>query len=300
MSNNYYDELYFKLEDELEQVANDEKEPLKKLTASLLIIRRTLDELKAHVSQNPFKEKKDEIYFFKKIKPQFFSLLIFELELYQVINNHPAGSKEQLTAYYLEELKYIERFFLQNQFQYQYFRLNATELDHLYFIRGTEKQSVLIPELPELDPEFSTSCDYLFSKFKALEMLRDHLLNELDNINKADNNTFIRPGRKYKPLSWTGDIINVVELGYGLWVSDQLNGGNAELTDIMHWLSTSLNVDLTRYTRLFVEIKDRKLISKTRFIDLMRDAINRHMDEGNGMKLVSLRKAKRKSTPSGN
>ena len=300
MSNNYYDELYFKLEDELEQIANDEKDLLKKLTASLLIIRRTLDELKAHVSLHSFKEKKEEIYFFKKIKPRFFSLLIFELELYQIINNHPTGSKEQLKAYYLEELKYIERFFLQNQFQYQYFRLNATELDNLYFIRGTEKQSVLIPEAPELDPEFSTSCDYLFSKFKALEMLRDHLLNELDNINKADNNTFIRPGRKYKPLSWTGDIINAVELGYGLWVSDQLNGGNAELTDIMHWLSTSLNVDLTRYTRLFVEIKDRKLISKTRFIDLMRDAINRHMDEGNAVKPVSLRKARRKSTPSRN
>lgn len=298
MSNNFYDELYFKLEDELEQIASDEKEPLKKLTASLKIIRRTLNELKENISLNPFKEKQEEIYFFKKVKPRFYCLLIFELELYQIVNNHPAGSKEQLTGYYLEELKYIDRFFLQNQFQYQYFRFDANELDTLYFIRGTDRQSVLMPEVPELDTEFSTSCDYLFSKFKAYELLRTYILNELDFTNKADRNTFIRPGRKYNPLTWTGDLINAVELAYGLWVSDQLNGGSAELTDIIHWLSTSLNVDLSRYTRLFVEIKDRKLISKTRFIDLMHDAINRHMDNSNALKPVNLRRAKRKPSQS--
>lgn len=283
MSSNYYDELYFKTEDGLRQIASGEKEPLKKLTASLLIIRKTLDELKKHVLSNPFKEKKEEIYFFKKIKPGFYSLLIFEIEHYRLVNYLPSGSKEQLTVYYLEELKYIDRFFLQNQFQYEYFRLDATELDHLYFLRGAEKQSVLVPEIPETDPEFSTSCAYLFSKFKAYEMLRHHLLNELDNINKADKNTFIRSGRKYKPPSWTGDIINATDLGDSLWVSNQLNSRNAELTDIMHWLSTSSNVDLTRYMRLFLEIRDRKLISKTRFIDLMRDAINIRIPSPLGM-----------------
>ncbi len=139
MSSNYDDELYFKTEDRLGQIASGEKEPLKKFTASLLINRKKLDELKKHVSSNPFKEKKEEIFFFKKIKLRFYSLLIFEIEYYRLVNYLPSGNKEQLTVYYQKELKYIEWLFMQNQFQYQYFRLGAIELDHLYFLRGGRK-----------------------------------------------------------------------------------------------------------------------------------------------------------------
>jgi len=273
MSNNFYDELYLKLEDELEQIASDEKEPIKKLTNSLTVIKNALKELKSHVLEHPFEDQKDEIHFFKKIKPRFYCHLILEIDLFGLISNRPPGSKEQLTAYYLEELKYTNRFFGQNQFQYQYYKLDASELDHLYFLRKAETQSVLVPEVPEIDPGFSTSCDYLFSKFKAYEMLREHLLFELDQLNNTNDKSFIRPGRKYNQLNWTGDVINVVELGYGLWVS--------------------------RYTRLFTEIKSRKLISKTRFIDLMHDAVGRYMDEGNALKPAVPRRAKRISSKPG-
>ncbi len=141
MSNNFYDELYFKLEDELEQNANSEKEMLKKLTASLIIIRRTLGELKKHLLLNPFKEKNDLILFFKKIKPRFYCLLIFEIEYYRLVNYLPSGNNEQLTVYYQKGLKYIEWLFMQTRFQYQYFRLGAIELDHLYFLRGGGQKS---------------------------------------------------------------------------------------------------------------------------------------------------------------
>jgi len=299
MSNNFYDELYLKLEDDLEQIVQNDKEPIKKLTNSLRVVKQALKELKSHVLEHLFQDQKEEIHFFKKIKPRFYCHLILEIDLFRVISNRPPGSKEQLTAYYLEELKYTNRFFGQNQFQYQYYKLDAAELDHLYFLRKAEIQSVLVPEVPEIDPEFSTGCDYLFSKFKAYEMLREHLLFELDQLNNTNDNSFIRPGRKYNQLKWTGDVINVVELGYGLWVSDHLNAGEAELRDIIHWLSSSLNVDLSRYTRLFVEIKSRKLISKTRFIDLMHDAINRYMDDGNALKPTVPRRAKRIGSKSG-
>jgi len=283
-----------KLEDELEQVVHDQKEPLKKMNLSLSVIRKALDKLKSYVVEHPFKDKKEEIHFFKKIKPRFYCLLIFELKVYHIVTGIPCGSEEQVKNYYLEELKYVRRALHQNQFQYQYYRLNADELDSLYFIRNSDTQSTLIPEVPETDPSFSTSCDYLFSKFMAYEMLQAQLENALNKTNETEKSVFIRPGRKFKPLSWTGDPINVVELGYGIWVSDQLNNGDAELSDIMYWLGASLNIDISRYTRRFEEIKNRKIISKTRFVDMMRDAINRHMDKSNVFKPATIRKAKRK------
>ncbi|WP_462267721.1 RteC domain-containing protein [Mucilaginibacter sp.] len=293
MSTTYFDEAYLKLEDELEVIARNENDPLKKMDLSLNVIRNALKTLKEYILTHPFEDKKEEIHFFKKIKPKFYCLMIFEMKVYQIITNVPRSSEEQVRNYYLEELKYIRRALNQNQFQYQYYRLGADELDTLYFVRNITSDSALVPEIPDIDPSFSTSCDYLFSKFMAYEMIELQLEAVLNQPNEAQKNIFIRPGRKLKPLKWTGDPINIVELGYGIWVSDQINHGNAELADIMYWLGASLNIDLTRYTRRFEEVKNRKIISKTRFIDMMSDAIHRHIEKSHAIKPTTLRKAKR-------
>lgn len=272
------------LENELELVASQAGSPLERMTGSLQLIRAALGDLRAEVRRAGFKDRVAEIVFFKEVKPAFYALQVLELELFNLVSGKPAGGQEVLRSYYLSELLYVERFFKQQAFQYQYYRLGASELDGLYFVRGAELQSVLVPQVPEVDPVFSTPGDYLFSRFMALEMLRDHILSELEVLDGRAGLSFTRPGRRHAPLRWTGDTINAVELAYGIWLSDQLNGGESELADIIYWLSSSLDIDLSRYTRLFVKIKERKIISKTRFIDLMRDAVNRHAEKGIALK----------------
>lgn len=287
-----FDSLYVELENKLNLIAEKENLPLKKMASSLTLIRSVLQELREKVLAADFADIALEIKFFKVVKPRFYSLQILETELYHLENCRKAATLEELKAYYAEELRAISRFLNQYAFQYEYYRMQANELDSLCFVRGAALQSMLVTDLPDNDPEFTAAWDYLFAKFRALEMLRDHILHLLEGCSgQGADLGFIRPGRKAVPLKWTGDVIHAVELGYSIWVSDQVNGGEAELADVMHWLSTTLDVDLSRYTRLFVEIKARKILSPTKFLDLMKDAVTRYMNQGDAYK--PMRKAKR-------
>jgi len=285
-----FEEMYVVLENRLGLIAAEEPRPLQKMGAALTVIRKALQELREKTLAVGFADQAAEVLFFKVTKPRFFSLQVLEMELYHLEHGKKASTTAELQVYYGEELRCIERFFRQYAFQSEYYRAGATEMDGLCFVRGAALPTMIVADLPEHDPEFSTAWDYLFAKFRALEMLRDHILHLLEGCIGSELG-FIRPGRKAVPLKWTGDTIHAVELGYSIWLSDQINGGEAELADVMYWLSSTLSVDLSRYTRLFVEIKARKILSPTKFLDLMRDAVSRYMKQGDAYKPV--RRAKR-------
>lgn len=290
----FSEKLYLQLNEEIAKINGIEIGPFKILSAVLKCTRAALNELKEHIIKNPFKDEAEQIYFFKHIKPKFYCLHIFYLEKYNIETSIPAVDVETLKNFYRDELKAVRRFFQHIYFHYQYYRLGATELDGLYFVRGVEVQSVLIPELPEPDPEFSTSCDYLFSKIKAYELLQDYLLKALSKLDPSINS--ISPEEKDTPvLKWTGDKVNLVEVIYALYFTGQLNNGNADVAVIIRFMEKHLQIDLSRAYRDFTDIRNRKVSSPTKFIDQMRESIHKRVDDDLAFKTTI--KTHSKSTP---
>ncbi|WP_426672006.1 RteC domain-containing protein [Mucilaginibacter sp. McL0603] len=279
----FSEKLLIQLRGEIEKISVEETGPFKILAAILRAIRSALKELKDHLKQNPFKDKAEQIHFFKHIKPLFYSLRIYYLEKYNIETSIPAGDSQTLKNFYTDELKSVQRFFQHIYFHYQYYRLGATELDELYFVRGVEVQSVLIPEVPEPDPEFSTSCDYLFSKIIAYELLQDYLLKALAKLDPSLSN--MPSEEKVTPeLKWTGDKINLVEVIYGLYFTGQLNNGNADISAIIRFMERHLQIDLSRTYRDFLDIRNRKSTSPTRYIEQMRESIHKRVDDDLALK----------------
>lgn len=272
----FSEKLYLRLKEEIAKIQATETDPFKKLSAILKSCRVALKDLKDFILKNPFKDETEEIYFFKYIKPKFYCLYIFYLEKYNIETSIPVGDTDTLKNFYNDELKAVRRFFQHIYFYYQYYRLGATELDKLYFVRGSNAQSVLIPEAPEPDPEFSTGCDYLFSKIKAFELLQDYLLIALQ---KFDPLIKSRPTEEARLLKWTGDKVNLVEVIYALYFTGQLNNGNADLSLIIQFMEQHLGIDLSRAYRDFIDIRNRKVSSPTRFIDQMRESIHKRIDD---------------------
>lgn len=283
MLNAYYDEVYNELENQLEIVGQDEKEPLKKMNLLLSSIGQALKKLKSYVLEHPFLDKTEEIHFFKKIKPRFSCLHIYYLERYNIETNVPIGDAEALKSFYRDELKALVRFFQHISFQYQYYRLGATELDTLYFLRGTDVQSVLMPEIHELDPDFATNCDYLFSKIKAYEMLQDYLVNALNTLHPSVGYSSTEQ-KEPSELKWTGDKINLVEVIYGLYFTGQLNNGNADISLIIRFMERHMHIDLSRAYRDFLDIRSRKKTSPTRYIEQMGESIQKRVDDDLALK----------------
>lgn len=269
--------------------------------ASMAICQDYLRDLKvlflAHVPESD----SEEVDFFKSVKPRFFSERMYRFERYQFLVNRPVGTVELVRAYLEGELLVLNRFFEAYRFQYLYFRTGSAEFDGLYFVRGAVLPfGVLSLEL-DADPGYSTAMDYLFSRFMALERLREELLSELallcpplplvpgvgvlgaggssggvDGLSEAG----LGAGRGgLKRFDWTGEVINLVELGYGIWLSGQLNESKAGLQDIFRWLEESFGLEIGIPANRFREIRRRKRLSRTHFMELCQSRLLEYMDE---------------------
>lgn len=270
--------LLKQLEVELEEISFKVTDPLTKLTTALKPIRQALKKLKTYLDDHPFSSESDEIKFFKYIKPDFYCWQIYFSELYTIESGIPFGDAEQQRLNFENELIYVERFFKQYGFHYQYYKLNATELDHLYFIRGIDNGSVLMPNVPDLEPNFSTSSDYLFSKIKAFEMLREWLNERIIYLKKNPLSTY-NAHSDTEEMRWTGDSINLAELAFGIHRSGQLNNGTASIGAIFRWLEDKFQISIGIPSKRLSEIRRRTTISRTRYLDEMIEAVIQKLDK---------------------
>lgn len=265
-------DLYQQMKADLEDLNNSTVSKKQMLKDAIFIVQKYLDQLKALLEANPFEDEEEEIWFFKTEKPRFYRWLIFYTELFAIDNTKPIRGEKALKEHYDDQMRYINRFFRSHEFHYQYFRLDSKELDRLYFLRGTHSSKLDMSLVPRVDPSFGTGHEYLFSNFKAYEMLQRYLGDQLtfginDHIGSKRN----------KKLAWTGEVVDMIELIYGLWLSGQFNDGKAGLRAIAEAFQQMFEVDLKRYASKFSQIKQRKGMSKTKFLDQMRDALQKQI-----------------------
>lgn len=280
-----YQQLLSKLEREMEKFL--ELSPLERMRSELSAASQAMAELRAQVEKEGFGSETEEIEFFRSVKPRFQALLIFSTERYSMETGRPLVKGKGMTKFLQSQLDYIDRFFALNGFFYQYYKLEARELDRLYFVRGARADGLVGVELPDLDPGFATIGDYLFSKFIALEKLRELVVGEMQ-VPVLSGAGVVR-SKKGRELRWTGDSCNLIELVYGIFDCRQVNNGEVDLSDLMDVFEQCFQINLSRYFRRFTEIKRRKSMSKTRFLDEMARVVNKRIEDGDAYVPMSMR-----------
>jgi hypothetical protein len=270
-----FDQLERSLHDDLlglHQVA-----PLERYHLALERIDRAIKDLKTLLTSHEFEDEREEIAIFKGIRPRLVAYRIEEALRYNATLNQPIGTPEVLSSYYNEILKGLQSFFQLHSFYYQYYKNHFQELDHLYFVRRASPVTLPVPEVTEKDTPYSTPMSDLFARFIAYERVQQFILTQMAALQsgRADGME-VRPGSE---LQWTGDTLSAVEIIYGLWLTGQLNHGNASLNQIVRWFEVHLQVSIGLVQRRFAKIQGRKRLSVTRFLDQMRDAISRKIDD---------------------
>lgn len=268
----YIENLYQELREDLAIYGDLGAPAVRRLSGKLTAINEALEKLKIYIIENPFGDNQQEVEFFKEAKPLFVSEQLMSQEMYNIETQRPLTDEADIRAFYTKELNFIEHYLDKQQFLYQYYLLEGIELDNLLFVRGAETSTVLLPETPDLDPVFSTKGSYLFAKFIAYERLREFLLRELYPNSERE--------KLKRVLNWTGDKMNLIEIAYGIYDTAQINKGDVDIKDIISWLEDSLNISLQRHYRLFSEMKNRKSVSPTRYLDHMGDMVKQHLTEG--------------------
>lgn len=249
----------------------------------LVYVGKILGQLQNTVQNNQFESVEEEIQFFKYLKPKFYQWKIYYLEIYSMESCRPVCGKP-LIKFYNEQVKFYQSFFDRHGYYYQYYRLKLVEMDSYYFVRGAGLPYLVMPDVHELNSSFSTALDYLFAKFMAYEELLKYVLAEIERLT-ASKAVAEPEAKSHAPLmKWTGDKTNLVEVIYGLFYTGQLNSGNATVADIIKWMEHHLQIDLSRSYKNFIDIKNRKRDSPTKFLDKMKDFILQRIDEDNRYK----------------
>jgi hypothetical protein len=167
-----------------------------------------------------------------------------------------------------------------NSFYYQYFKNGFKELDHVFFLRNAAPLTIPILEIPGQIKVFCPPVSYIFAKFFAYENVQRYILEQISGLKIAGVISSLQKHAAHAPeVKWTGDVINLTELAYGLWLTGQLNNGNASLNQIVSWLEINLSVSIGIAQRKFSEISRRKRLSVTKFIDQMHDAIRKKIED---------------------
>jgi hypothetical protein len=280
MENSVAEKFLRNLEAELTRLDEMDLGPIERLRQAIPIINRSLSETKRLILESGFTSTREEVSFFKHIKPRMYAHQIFEVLFYNLRVQTPVGTPEMLKAYYEEELQQIFRLFRVEAFPYQYFKMESTELDHIYFVRDAKPLETPLLDIIDPLPGFSTAWDYKFANFMAHERLRDLLVELLTDAQPSPKKR--GSGRdKGIVMKWTGDAINLVEIAYGIWLTGQINHGNAGIAEIVQFLEANFQVNIGRPFRRWQAISNRKRLSQVKYVEQMKMAILKRLDDEN-------------------
>lgn len=77
----------------------------------------------------------------------------------------------------------------------------------------------------------------------------------------------------------TGETINLVEIAYGIWLTGQVNNGNASISEIVLWLERHFEVRVGKAHRRWQNIAGRKRLAPFRYMDEMKEALVKRLEE---------------------
>ena len=225
-----------------------------------------------------FASKEEEISFFKNQKPELLGRLLYFYKIYRIETQCPTGSNEVIKHHINKELDSLTYFFNRNLDFYQYYRSSSTIYDEYYFLRGKADIRLCTDSAQfDKDPNFSTGYDYKVAKILANEMLRIYLNKKL---HKLECDSYIEEKQTLItkiPIRFTGKKNALIELGYALVSSGDINHGNIEIKEFMEYLSSIFNIDLGGYYDAYIAMKGRK--DQTSYLNHLIERLAKRMKE---------------------
>jgi len=254
--------------DKLEILEKCEGDILQTIPPIIKLMEEMFKHLKTFISGYTFKNEEEEIHFFKEIKPQLFSKLIYYQKIYRIEAMRPNGSDAAQIKYIEKELDRLKDFFDKNLDFYKYYRSESTHLDRHFFVR---EQPFVHPDLEsfyfERDPDFSSHCDFKVAKVLANELLRIYLNTELQKLQAPQYPEQDQHFPKKKE-TWTRNKVDLVELIYAVCEADCFNYGKIGLKHLSDYFENVFNVELGNPYHTYIEIRERA--NRTQFLDELK------------------------------
>ncbi len=254
----YVAKLRKETDNAIDGIESSDSNILKKSLEASHVLADAFDKLKKFILSYEFRDEAEEITFFKEIKPKFCYRLIYYRKLYNIEINRPVAGTCKQKEYLSDELDTINKYTNKRLDFVRYYRSGSTHLDSLYFLRGrVDTEQYLETFYYELDPNFSTNCDFKVAKIMANDMLSAYLMQEIEllNDNGMKFGTFNFPATK---KTWKGSKAELQEQIYS-WDSAG-SFGDVPLTQLYDYIQNVFNIQLDgNLSRAFGDLKIRNV-----------------------------------------
>jgi len=249
--------------------ARDDK--ILKTERAVGLCSRALLELREFVNSSDFKNKEEEIRFFKDIKPCVLGEYLYYSKLWEILVRQPLTSIRRRKKYLRQMIAETQKFFNENTEFYLYYRSGATHLDEKYFVR-TEISCTLNCSRFIYDPFFCTPHDYTLAAIKANEKIARYCNEELHKLKRWGRYRLVR-----SDMSWDRTKRDLILIVYGIHYTDSVNNGNASIKDLVKGFESLFNVDLSGYYHIFYEAIQRQ--QPFEYLDKMKETLAKLKEE---------------------
>ena len=254
---------------------------LKRAIEMIRFCREILVDMKSRIEEHDFESVPEEIHFFKQIKPQPMSYLIYYTYVRSCELHKPKAGKQYKIRFLEKEMRKVNKFFSKNTDFTYYMEQGYTYLDHSFFTRrGIEKFPMDPTEYQYFDPDFATSHDLLWAKIQAVYRYIHYLREQLQKLHGKELEFSI--DKRHQVLVWTNSKTALVELIYALHNNEAFNYGKSDLNTITHALEEVFNIKLDNVSKTYMEIKARKG-SKTKYLDELGINFQLKMEKEDGL-----------------
>jgi hypothetical protein len=120
---------------------------------------------------------------------------------------------------------------------------------------------------------------YLSKAISIVDKQVEFVCMQMQMETTAQNCPFTCRHQKHCKLKWTGSVIEWVELMYALYTVKRINNGKISLKELFRQMGEIFDFDVKEFAVYFMNIKHRTDSRRTKFMDLLKDAVLERMEE---------------------
>lgn len=228
-----------------------------------------------------FKEKQEEIEFFKRLKPEIFSRLFFFKRMEGIISDCEGKKKGEQKKILILNLYRIEDFIDHNEEAYNYYKEKRTDFDDKFFTRCTYLDIKHFSSIKCHEVLFSVH-DITYAKFMAYEEVRLFIIDKLYEI--VESNLPLLEDRIWVSEDsgdhWTGTFRDFTQLVRGLYFTKSINDGKISQRKIFEGTKKLLSIkqSLEEFYKVSNQLKSRKK-EEGCFFDKLKNAYYDNIDK---------------------
>lgn len=183
-----YQELYDEMIMDMKSYQDQGRSELEEVEYAFKVALGYCELVRRKMGSHEFSSKKEEVIFFKEIKPAFAS----QIELLTLVNQgllfEPKQNPAARAAFWEIEAKRKERFIRRNSEFVRYIENGNTDKDLQYFVMENSLTRESKRGLSgEMDCEFCSPQDHLLAKLVAQKKYHQYVLEKLSHLTKQGN-----------------------------------------------------------------------------------------------------------------